>query len=89
MVERSDRENTRFQLGEIAGVVSTLPDRMDRFEKSVKEDLAEIKRSVFSQEKRITIIERAQWRISGVYGTIGAIIGAGLSGFLVKFWPPQ
>jgi len=89
MVERNDRENTRFQLGEIAGVVSTLPDRMDRFEKSVKEDLAEIKRSVLGQEKRITTVERAQWRISGVYGTIGAIIGAGLSGFLVKFWPPH
>jgi hypothetical protein len=87
MVERSDRENTRFQLGEIAGVVSTLPERMDRFEKSVQEDLKEIKRLICEQGKRITEVEKIQWKVAGGFGVIGGVIVAGLSGFLTKMWP--
>lgn len=97
----ASNEDTRFKLGRIIGSLEALPDRMDRFESSVSSDLAEIKAIVKDLQTttearvagvengtniRLTALEHETWRKSGALGLVSAVIGAGLSGFLVKFW---
>ena len=83
---QQEEENTRFQLGVIVGALQELPHRMDRFEASVNNDLTEIKEYLRKQSGRVTALETSQTRHSTIFGMLGAVIGAGLSGFLVKFW---
>lgn len=99
--QRAANADTRFKLGRIIGELEGLPSRMDRFEAGVNSDLKEIKdllkdhanttsdritRVEQGTNLRITALEHETWRKSGALGLVGAVLGAGLSGFFTKFW---
>ena len=86
-----------FMLGKIMAILETQPARMDRFETTTTQQLldlrTQISTAVLPLAQRLTDVEKAQAAMkasqakqAGIIGTVGAIIGAGLSGFITKFW---
>jgi len=86
-----------FMLGKIMAILETQPARMDRFETTTTQQLldlrTQISTAVLPLAQRLTDVEKTQAAMkasqakqAGIIGTVGAIIGAGLSGFITKFW---
>jgi hypothetical protein len=86
-----------FMLGKIMAILETQPSRMDRFETTTAKQLLDIRTQISDAVSpiniRLTDVEKAyialrasQAKQAGIMGTIGALIGAGLSGFITKLW---
>ena len=86
-----------FMLGKIMAILETQPARMDRFETTTTQQLldlrTQISTAVLPLSARIDKVEASQATMrasqakqAGIIGTVGALIGAGLSGFITKFW---
>lgn len=85
MTNQDDRLN--YQVGRIAGIVDTLPDRMDAFERATTQRLEELKDAVTTQQdnalrehkelsKRVSDVERRQNYLAGVATAAGGLLGA-------------
>jgi hypothetical protein len=86
-----------FMLGKIMAILETQPARMDRFEATTTQQLLDLRTqitvAVQPLSQRLTDLEKthaamkaSQAKQAGIIGTVGAIIGAGLSGFITKMW---
>ena len=86
-----------FMLGKIMAILETQPARMDRFEATTTQQLLDIRtqitHAVTPLANRLEKVEAtqsgmkaSQAKQAGIIGTVGALIGAGLSGFITKMW---
>ncbi len=86
-----------FMLGKIMAILETQPARMDRFEATTTQQLLDLRTQISTAvtplvirltevEKAQTAMKASQAKQAGIIGTVGAIIGAGLSGFITKMW---
>jgi hypothetical protein len=86
-----------FMLGKIMAILEGQPARMDRFEATTTQQLnslqAQITNTVAPINSRLSELEKiqaamkaSQAKQAGIIGTAGALVGAGLSGFITKLW---
>ena len=90
-------QSMNFLLGRIVATLDAMPARMDRFEATTTKQLSDIRNQISDAVNplatRISEVERNQSmtkasvaKQAGIIGTVGAIIGAGLSGFIMRLW---
>ena len=86
-----------FMLGKIMAILETQPGRMDRFEATTTQQLLDLRTQIATAvqpistrlervEEKQAAMKASQAKQAGIIGTVGAVIGAGLSGFITKFW---
>lgn len=79
-----DRDDQlHFQVGRIAGIVETIPDRMDAMEQSMRASQEATSRAVAEVTARVTSVERRQNYLAGLATSAGAVLGA-MATFLVN-----
>ncbi len=86
-----------FMLGKIMAILETQPARMDRFEATTTQQLLDLRTQISTAvqplavrldkvEEKQSVMKASVAKQAGIIGTVGAIIGAGLSGFITKIW---
>lgn len=69
-------EQLHYQVGRIAGIVETLPDRMDALERSMRSNQESTTKVVAEVTARVTSVERRQNYLAGLATSAGAVLGA-------------
>ena len=93
--EQLSTDSINFLLGRIVATLEAMPARMDRFEATTTQQLSDIRNQIADAinplATRVEKVESVQQKQSttsarqaGIIGTAGALIGAGLSGFITK-----
>ena len=90
-LEDVDQNNLLYMVGRIAGVVYTLPSRMDNFEASTNRQFEGLNKvlerraeDITRVDAKVTRLEKRGVYIAGIISTLSAIGGAALAKI---FWP--
>ncbi len=86
-----------FMLGKIMAILETQPARMDRFEATTTQQLLDLRNQISGAvtplaerlaevEKDHAALRASHAKQAGMIGAVGALVGAGLSGFITKLW---